>query len=478
MSKQRHSNAVNLACSGNTEYLNAIGGRSGKAPPFKKRNGQAKPDLGKSPLGELLTTIGEEDCSASLRDLPSDAGITACKYIASYSWLNEKEPTIIVPGKPPLWTPLQAPKRLSVDTGQYFRDPNAARFPRYPIEPAVQAIFESHQAFPTEDIDVFACGSTMGHLLRFVRAVDKPFRFSVQVIGNTVFFVRKENDPREIIPDIRGYSHTFPDEYTTWEADVKGSDTHQRLIQYEFGGSKCLMRFECEGYIDKLAAKDKAKSNSVAPGDNDIFQSFKATSVSQKASNVQDSLVIKTSGSEIPQSSIFDLKTRSHQYKASVDMTDFYPVLWLEQIPNFIIAYHDGAGLFHDIRVQDIRHSVREWETDNEAARRRLAVLLRRIVEAVRADPRGLLEVYSPCKDRLEIRKQVGDGVETLPPVLKARWEEGTTFAVSGDEEPCAMSAEETRSGLEEPDSEDDDGEKDFTACSAETCGYCGRCSY
>lgn len=65
----------------------------------------------------------------------------------------------------------------------------------------------------------------------------KPFRFDVDLIGDTVFFVRRENSPTGVIKDVRGYGHTFPEKYyTSWEAETRGSISHQRIIQYEFGG--------------------------------------------------------------------------------------------------------------------------------------------------------------------------------------------------------------------------------------------------
>jgi hypothetical protein len=137
-------------------------------------------------------------------------------------------------------------QRLLEDSGQYYRDPNAARYPEHPIAPVVQSVLEKqlkamiglsmfnahmHPNFPTADIDIVACGSTLGNLLRFARGQDKSFRFAVETISNTVFFIRKENDPREVIPDVRGYGHSFPEANTTWENDVKGSETHQRIIR-------------------------------------------------------------------------------------------------------------------------------------------------------------------------------------------------------------------------------------------------------
>lgn len=92
------------------------------------------------------------------------------------------------------------------------------------------------------DADVFGCGSTLGNLLRFTRGIDKAFRFTAEVIGKTLFLIRKENDPKQFIEGVRGYGHTFPDAYTTCPEEVKDSETHQRIIQYDLGGLQCLVR--------------------------------------------------------------------------------------------------------------------------------------------------------------------------------------------------------------------------------------------
>lgn len=88
-------------------------------------------------------------------------------------------------------------------------------------------------------------------MLRFARGLDKTFRFLVEKVGNTIFFIRRENSPREIIPDVRGYGHTFPERYTTWEEDAKGSWVNQRLITYQFGWFRFLVRFEADGYLSE-----------------------------------------------------------------------------------------------------------------------------------------------------------------------------------------------------------------------------------
>jgi hypothetical protein len=375
---------------------------------------------------------------------------------------------------------LRAAKKLLEDSGSFYRDPNAARYPEYPIAPAVQAIMASGSQTPTK-AHVFACGSTLGNLLRFVRGGDKAFRFNVEVIGDTVFFIRKENDPRELIEGVRGFGHSFPNAYTTWPEDVKGSDTHQRIVQYDLGGVHCLVRFECDGFFDDTARASVPRSNEMSPPSTDtLAEALSSTTISTSWSSSTGPLSIKQAGTPIDQASIFDLKTRSGRHGKSIRMDDITPQLWLKQIPNFIVAYHNGFGLFEDIQIQDVRGLISDFEKDNIDAIRRLVVLLNKIIAVATADKERLLEVYFSGDRVLEIRSQYGADVHALPETLRERWAEQAKHGGLGlkDED-----ADRGTSGLSSPDEfgdafGDSDEEKDFTACSAEDCGYCGRCTY
>jgi hypothetical protein len=298
----------------------------------------------------------------------------------------------------------------------------------------------------------------------------------VQAIGNTVFFVRKENDPKELIPDVRGYGHSFPEANTTWENDVKGSETHQRIIQYSFGSLTCLVRFECDGYIKDQSPNVGKVANSADHVDDDLLSAFNTASISKAPVPIahdNDRVQIERGGAEVPQHSIFDLKTRSGKRKIDIDMSDIYPQLWIKQVPNFIVAYHDGAGFFKEVRVQDVRADVREWEADNAEAIRRLAILLDKITTFARDDG-GLLEVYCPRKDCLELRRQHGDGMHALPEDLREAWAND----VLSDSEDGGLELNQRYQYHEDWTADSDESEPDYTACSAEDCGYCGKCTY
>lgn len=53
------------------------------------------------PLGDLLETISREEISRELSAVHEHCGITDVEFVASYNWLNEKQPKILIPGNPP-----------------------------------------------------------------------------------------------------------------------------------------------------------------------------------------------------------------------------------------------------------------------------------------------------------------------------------------------------------------------------------------
>ncbi|KAF1835314.1 hypothetical protein BDW02DRAFT_294612 [Decorospora gaudefroyi] len=463
-------------------------GRGGRAPQFTKGGEQVKLDIDKHPLGEHLRSFRNIDLSVDGDNFARPVAISNCEYVSSYNWLNDRVPTIAVPGKPPQWTPLQTPQRLNVDSGQYYRDANAAKHPDHPMAPVVHAVLNTNPGFHCADIHLFACGSTLGNLLRFARGIDKAFRFNIEIIGNTVFFIRKEDDPKELIKGVKGYGHTFPEAYTTWEREVKGSDTHQRIVRYKFAGLNCLIRFESDGYI-KDPSTTIARPFDKAPADEDgLLQALQGAAIStpSEASSKTSEIRIKRAGSPVPQQAIFDLKTRSARYRKDINMSDIYPQLWLKQIPNFIVAYHDGVGLFQDVKVLDVKSEVQAWERDNKDGIRRFADLLHKVLDVVRSDKIGLLEVYCPGVDRLEIRTQHGEGVHALPTKLQDRWAEDRLDADlvyqdtldddGGSDDRDYYELQGNR--VLHSDDEDSDREPDYTACSPADCGYCGKCTY
>ncbi|KAM0185958.1 hypothetical protein ACHAPI_011959 [Fusarium lateritium] len=414
------------------------------------------------PLGDVIERITRE----GLSDNNSRAEIENVKIVASYNWISSSSPKIMIPGQPPKWTPLKGPNKLPGDSGDYYRDVNAASYPKHPIEPAIVSVMRMNpEPIP---VDIVACGSTIGNLLRFARGadLDRSFRILVEKVGDTVHLIRRENSPQEKIEGVRGFGHTFPEAYTTWDSGVKRSKSHQRILAYQFGGLDLMVRFEGDGYIRSSSPQNSRKTEK-----GDALTQIQNLGITESPSDGTGNLQVVDGGESIPQSSAFDLKTRSVMARGKDHLGEQLPRLWIAQITQFLLAYHE-RGLFRNenIEIKNIKADVDEWQELNQPSLKRLATLLRLIIDKVHASKDGKLEIVWSNGGSLEIRKQLPDAGNALSEPVKKQWEAWLD------------------STKEEVDSEDSgrwekymaalsDEESDYTACDAE-CGYCGKCIY
>ncbi|KAF4631357.1 hypothetical protein G7Y89_g6770 [Cudoniella acicularis] len=291
------------------------------------------------------------------------------------------------------------------------------------MEPAVLAILDMAPALRA-GLDLVACGSTLGNLLRFVRGQDKLFRILVEAVHDTVFFIRRENSPTELIPNVRGYGHSFPEAYTSWDPAVKGSASHQRLIRYRFGGLALLVRFEGDGYFSEgpsaLVSKPQSQLAQV-PTLDALIEDFSTSSVTPGGPVLCSNVEIKHAGDVISQSLIFDLKTRSARKKDQDILDEELPRLWVAQIQKFILAYRED-GVFNNIKVRDVREEVGSWERDHSNELSILAALIHRIIALVRSNPDGKLELRYAGLGNLKVREQSSEAGNTLSPEVKSLW--------------------------------------------------------
>ena len=218
--------------------------------------------------------------------------------------------------------------------------------------------------------------------------------------------------------------------YTTWGDGVIGPESHQRVTRYDFGDMICLVHFEADGCLPGLLPKDidvdryqaeKQETDSIGG----LLSSTNKAKVSSPAPNGEDTPTLKAlqGGNHIPQSAIFDLKTRSTKKKNVVDtIAEELPRLWISQTPNFILAYHT-KGVFYDIHIYDVRDSVKKWEETNQEALVKFAVLLRKMVSFARSSDDGKLEIILQERSaELEIREQCPDVGSALSSDIAKLW--------------------------------------------------------
>ena len=387
-------------------------GRSSRPQYFEPRQARSiPPALGLEIITRTLDQIDTNNRSG-------EAEISDHQFVASYNLLEGLQKTIFVPGRPSVWTPLPGATVLSPDSGDYYRDENAARFPDYSMEPAVKSIFQMNPSFDPSKVDIFGCGSTLGDILRFSMGIPQPFSFTVHMIGNTAFFARRNHSPTELIDNVHGYGHAFPEAYTTWSQDVKGSASHQRIIKYSFGGLQLLVRFEVDGYILEQADDSEDEGHSYGSGNAKAGNSAETSTdalveklledilkpKSPPAERAGGSLVVRAQGRRTPQSSVFDLKTRSSRKQRDEIMAEQLPRLWVRQIHKFVLAFHT-SGRFDPPDVLDITSEMHDWEQKSKTALSRMVALLKDIRDTAMATEGGKLEVRGDESSTLRLHK-------------------------------------------------------------------------
>jgi hypothetical protein len=325
----------------------------------------------------------------------------------------------------------------------------------------------------------------------------------VEIIGNTVFFIRRENSPTELIKDVRGYGHSFPEAYTTWDAEVKGSESHQRILRYSFSGLDCLIRFEADGYLEtevQTLESKATKKSSTFQDSSDLATIFDNTSFrGQTGVSLSNApLAITENGALIPRTALVDIKTRSIRKKDSESDTFATQIsrLWLRQIPYLILSYHEyGSFSPSNITIHDLSHRHKDWEDQNQAALKRFAKLLHKIMAfGYRRLDNKFEIVYLGEEGVLELREQDEGAGNVLPDDMVTQWKEGGNEKsgrqeLKPDENGKGILANDSESsqplkydGLEEEnhhhlnnDLGSSDESEDFTECSVK-CGYCGHC--
>lgn len=375
-----------------------------------------------APTQTAPTTLAE----ISRKDLqelsiPPSASITDVKHLSSYNWIEASTPTIAVPGSPPLWSPPSTPQQLKPDSGLVYIAQNAARHPDSPLEPLFRALYVENPSFNIRSIDVVTDRNVIRKLLSFINPSSmrnglEAFTFNIEIAGNTAMLSRVETATWEVIgpKKFQGHGHEFEKAYTT--SQVNGSTGHHRIISYRFGDLNFIVRHETDGYVDATPS-----SNSQEPGSGSLSRTLGSLSLSPpKPASPVSKLSIKAAGHIIPLASTLEIKTRVQHRLLEIE--EAAPQLWVSQTPKLVRAYH-SKGKFQKPDVKDVTALIQDWEKRNQADLRKLAALIRRIVEVVRGSGGSAVVEYEDGANSLVVRRW--EGGKMLPEDLYSRWEDG-----------------------------------------------------
>ncbi|KAF1983981.1 hypothetical protein K402DRAFT_337335 [Aulographum hederae CBS 113979] len=392
-------------------------------PRYKKKYFAPSPSTRAfaNPAPQLIAEITRGD----LFELPNpNAKITGVEHLASYNWLEKPRLTICVPGSPPLWSPPPGPHHLvRPDSGLEYIDQNAARNPRSPLEPLFRTLYTQHPDFEISDIDLVTDRNNLRKLLRFVKGTKTdPFRIRVEIVGGrTALFTRWESETMCRVRAGRGgYGHNFENAYTT---KLIGSTGHHRIITYQFGGMKLVVRHETDGYLPPtLGLNPVTTPENPVESIQDVLGRLSLSTQAPTSSRQPPSLTIDPLGRTVDLSSTIEIKTRVANKR--LKMGEIFPQLWISQTPFLATGYHYD-GVFGKVEPRDVTPEVRQWEHDNLDLLTRLASVIKRIVAVVKGCPGGKGVVIFEGGDKLVI--VAGDQrQQALPDDLYEKWQAKT----------------------------------------------------
>lgn len=366
---------------------------------------------------------------------PPSASIANIRHLASYDWLERPTPTIAVPGVPPLWSAPKGPQRLKKDSGLVYIAQNAARHPDSPLEPLFRALYLENPSFDIRSTHVVTDRNNVRKLLSFVNPTlgkneRQTFTISIEIVKDTAIFCREETATYEYIAphDFRGFGHEFEKAYTT--GFLNGSTGHHRVISYHFGGMNLIVRHETDGYLGDNTGVSSPTSEK--PG-GDVLSGMLGSLSLSPPPPTSNTLTVREEGWVVSRESTLEIKTRvSHR---SLEISEVAPQLWASQTPKLVRAYHI-KGIFQEPKVEDVSAQIKRWEQAHEADLRKLAALIRKLLDVVK-ECGGIATVrYDVLGDQLVVQKV--DRKKMLPKDLYIKWDDvkgPKAVTIGGDED-------------------------------------------
>ncbi|ESK83892.1 geranylgeranyl pyrophosphate synthetase [Moniliophthora roreri MCA 2997] len=299
------------------------------------------------------------------------------QYVGSYNWIEGTGTgsTIIVPGSPPQWTEKPTPYDVPADRGEVFVDQNGFRVPSATLLPLMVAVDQHAEdqgkTFDWSFIDIVTDRNGLRKLMRWIRGGTdvRDFRIDLQLAGKTVLFNRWEKQTKE---QMSGYTYGFNFEKanTKHRGDCEKSTGHHRIVKYDFGGIKMVVRFEVDACLQKPSTgRQKSKllphaSSSADDALDSITAGLANTTISSSSTTSKivpagdRKLIVEKGGEVIPQDSVIELGTISQRRLTSgqLDWEEKLPQLLLSQTPLHYLGVHE-RGRFMEVQKRQVSSS-------------------------------------------------------------------------------------------------------------------------
>lgn len=232
-----------------------------------------------------------------------------------------------------------------------------------------------HPVFDMSDVEIVTDRNSLRKLLGFASNLSAQWRIEVDMIEDTMFFSQWEEFRQMLINGQQdsGYGHTFEESVT--QQSMQDCMHYERVVQYEMGGLRCMVRYEADAFIDDggnsstLEEKENTK-DSVAPKPSKpiLKPPYKLVHIIPRGRLVDPTSIIEIKSYTTP--------------KFNVNKT--LPQLWFAQT-KFLCAGHHKEGLVSEkLEVRDMSKELEKWEMQNQDKLKNMVRIIKEIKDIAR----------------------------------------------------------------------------------------------
>lgn len=292
--------------------------------------------------------------------------LTNISFPTSYDLGPDK---MVVPSAPPVWIPQELPINLPADTASV--DPRLS-LPGSVPESILRALDVTSPGFAARDLDFIGDRKNLRALFCFFTSGIALHRIDLELVGQTLIFHWGWT--------AGGYSHrensyglSFEDKFTGPYSP--GILRHHRVVAYNFGGLRALVKYQVDAYLSTSHSRDPTPLTSVHPW---VPSTTSPTGIQ-----------IVKHGEVVPPEDVVEIKTLIEGFRPTHHRT--LTQLWFSQTPTIIAGYHDGRGHFSSIEKINVKETgdLDAWEIRNTQTLRKVVRLIEMIKEYMS---------FSPCK--------------------------------------------------------------------------------
>jgi len=208
----------------------------------------------------------------------------------------------------------------------------------------------------------------------------------MQLSGNkTVLLNRWDKRYREQASGYT-YGYSFENHTTKPASGCESSTGHHRIITYDLGGFKMVVRFEVDACIPTQPGRTTKRvpvaSSSSSPTTVDVLSDLLSgvkigpPTTSVIAVTPSRSLTVKSGGgSYVPQSAILELTTVSERRRPQFDWYEQYPQLFLSQTPRHFLGIHN-LGHFRAVERNELSALTNQAKMAQPSLKKLVKVLM------------------------------------------------------------------------------------------------------